>query len=78
MRRAGLFPASCMAVNYLRSGAGIFRAKYQGMGPRPPSRRDVAVERERLTVLHYDRDFEHIAKVTGQSHQWIVPAGSVD
>ncbi|HVX42317.1 MAG TPA: PIN domain nuclease [Mycobacteriales bacterium] len=36
-----------------------------------------AAERERLTVLHYDRDFEHIAKVTGQPHEWIVHAGSV-
>jgi len=31
-----------------------------------------------LTVLHYDRDFELIASVTGQPHQWIVPPGSVD
>lgn len=30
------------------------------------------------SVLHYDRDFEHVAKVTGQPHEWIVPAGSVD
>jgi predicted nucleic acid-binding protein len=29
------------------------------------------------TVVHYDRDFDVIAKVTGQSTQWIVPAGSV-
>lgn len=29
-------------------------------------------------VLHYDADFEHIASVTGQRHQWIVPRGSID
>lgn len=29
------------------------------------------------TVLHYDADFEHIAKVTGQAQQWIMPRGSV-
>lgn len=29
-------------------------------------------------VLHYDRDFEHIAAVTGQPHIWVVPAGSID
>jgi predicted nucleic acid-binding protein len=29
-------------------------------------------------VLHYDADFEHIATVTGQPHQWVVPRGSVD
>ena len=28
-------------------------------------------------VLHYDADFEHIASITGQRHQWIVPRGSV-
>ncbi|GAA2376707.1 hypothetical protein GCM10010246_84440 [Streptomyces cuspidosporus] len=31
-----------------------------------------------LTLLHYDADFETIAKVTGQPHQWIAPRGSVD
>jgi predicted nucleic acid-binding protein len=30
-----------------------------------------------LTVLHYDADYERIAKLTGQAVQWIVPRGSV-
>ncbi|MDQ1441328.1 MAG: hypothetical protein QOG97_1556 [Acidimicrobiaceae bacterium] len=30
-----------------------------------------------LTVLHYDADYERIAKVTGQTVQWVVPGGSV-
>lgn len=30
-----------------------------------------------LTVLHYDSDYERIAKLTGQSVQWVVPRGSV-
>jgi predicted nucleic acid-binding protein len=31
------------------------------------------------TVLHYDRDFEHIAVVTPEfRHEWIVARGSVD
>ena len=34
-------------------------------------------ERSGLTVLHYDADYERIAKVTGQPVQWIVPKGSV-
>jgi predicted nucleic acid-binding protein len=29
------------------------------------------------TVVHYDRDFDTIAAVTGQPAEWIVPAGSV-
>jgi predicted nucleic acid-binding protein len=34
-------------------------------------------ERAGLTVLHYDADYERIAKLTGQRVQWIVPRGSV-
>lgn len=35
-------------------------------------------EVERLTVLHYDADFDLIASVTGQATEWVVPRGSVD
>ncbi len=35
-------------------------------------------EHHRAIILHYDADFEHIAAVTGQAQQWIVPRGSVD
>lgn len=34
-------------------------------------------ERHGLTLLHYDKDFELIAAVTGQQVQWVVPAGTV-
>ena len=34
-------------------------------------------ERAGLTVLHYDRDFDLIASITGQNVEWVVPAGSV-
>jgi predicted nucleic acid-binding protein len=34
-------------------------------------------ERERVTVLHYDSDFDLIAGVTGQPVQWVVPRGTV-
>jgi predicted nucleic acid-binding protein len=34
-------------------------------------------ERYMLTVLHYDKDFDLISKVTGQAMEWVVPAGSV-
>lgn len=33
---------------------------------------------EGFVVLHYDRDFEHIADVTGQPHRWVVAAGSIN
>ncbi|MBA2696180.1 MAG: PIN domain-containing protein [Actinobacteria bacterium] len=28
------------------------------------------------TVLHYDADYEHIARVSKLAHQWVVPRGS--
>ena len=31
-----------------------------------------------FTVLHYDADFDLIADVTGQSCQWVIPAGTID
>jgi predicted nucleic acid-binding protein len=34
-------------------------------------------ERERVTLLHYDGDYDLIAQVTGQSAQWVVPRGTV-
>ncbi len=30
-----------------------------------------------VVVVHYDGDFDHIAAVTGQPVQWIVPKGSL-
>lgn len=32
-------------------------------------------ERERVTVLHYDSDYELIAQATGQPVAWVVPRG---
>ena len=37
-----------------------------------------AAEEQGLTLLHYDADFDLIAKVTGQRCQWIVAKGSID
>ncbi|OGQ18719.1 MAG: hypothetical protein A2138_03880 [Deltaproteobacteria bacterium RBG_16_71_12] len=34
-------------------------------------------ERHSVTLLHYDRDFDLIAAVTGQDTEWVVPPGSV-
>src|SRR3712207_3413185 len=33
--------------------------------------------RHRVTVLHYDGDYDSVAAVTGPSTEWVVPAGSV-
>ena len=37
-----------------------------------------AAELANLRVLHYDHDFELIASMTGQPHEWVVPRGSID
>lgn len=34
-------------------------------------------ERNGATVLHYDRDYDRIAAVTGQPTEWVVPRGSL-
>jgi predicted nucleic acid-binding protein len=34
-------------------------------------------ERERVTVLHYDSDYDLITQVTSQPTQWVVPRGTV-
>lgn len=36
-----------------------------------------AAESARLTVLHYDRDYDLIAEVTGQPVEWVVKRGSL-
>lgn len=36
-----------------------------------------AAELAGLIVLHYDRDFDLIADVTGQPTEWVVPRGTV-
>jgi hypothetical protein len=36
-----------------------------------------AAELASLTVLHYDSDFDPIARVTGQPMEWVVERGSV-
>ena len=35
-------------------------------------------ERHRAAVLHYDKDFDTIAEITGQPAEWVVPAGAAD
>ena len=34
-------------------------------------------EREHVTVLHYDADYDLVARITGQPVRWVVPRGTV-
>lgn len=36
-----------------------------------------SAERHCVTVIHYDADYDRISTITGQSTEWVVPAGSV-
>lgn len=55
------------------TGRGLHRA------PGPADLLTAAIaEHHGAVILHYDRDFEHIAAVTGQPHAWVTPAGSLD
>ena len=35
-------------------------------------------EQSNLVVLHYDRDFDRVAAMTGQACEWVVPPGTAD
>ncbi len=37
-----------------------------------------AAEHAGLIVLHYDRDFDRIAEITGQPAEWVARAGTAD
>ena len=56
----------------------LLAAKHQRGRKVPDLLIAAAAESRDLTVLHYDADFDRIAAVTGQSCEWVVPAGSVD
>lgn len=56
---------------------GLLAERGQHRLPIPDLVIAAAADSAGLTVLHYDADFERIAEITGQSHDWVVPRGSV-
>jgi predicted nucleic acid-binding protein len=60
------------SVMYLLAQSGLHRSM-----PVPDLILAAVAERQELTILHYDKDFDRIAQVTGQSTEWVVPRGSV-
>jgi hypothetical protein len=50
-------------------------------GPPTPGLPDLLLaaiaERHRVTLLHYDADFDMVGAITGQPMQWVAPRGSV-
>jgi predicted nucleic acid-binding protein len=56
---------------------GLLARRGQHRLPIPDLVVSACAEAAGLTVLHYDADFERIAAVTGQAHQWVVPRGTL-
>ena len=56
---------------------GLLAARGRHRLPIPDLIIAAAAEKDRLTVLHYDADFDAIAAVTGQQVEWVAPRGSL-
>lgn len=56
---------------------GLLALRGQHRLPIPDLIIAACTERAGLTVLHYDADFERIAGVTHQPHEWVVQRGTV-
>ena len=58
---------------------GLLAERGQHRGPGPVDLLIAAIaELNGLTLVHYDRHFDEIARVTGQSTEWIAPRGTLD
>jgi predicted nucleic acid-binding protein len=73
-----MVPTTSDHVGRARQVQRLLAAKSQRGRKIPDLLIAAAAEEQRLTVLHYDQDFDQIAKVTGQPCEWVVPAGSID
>lgn len=62
-----------------RRGQSALAARGQHRGPRPTDLLIAAVAQVHgVILLHYDRHFDAIARVTGQETEWVAPRGSLD
>lgn len=58
---------------------GLLAVRSHHRGPTPVDLYvAAAAELASATLLHYDRHFDAIAKVTGQPTEWIAPRGTLD
>jgi predicted nucleic acid-binding protein len=77
----GLEQVALLGVDAERALAaqGLLAARGQHRGPTPVDLVVAAIaERTALTLLHYDRHFDAIARVTGQPTEWLARRGSLD
>ncbi len=73
-----LIETSADHVRRARQVQRLLAAKHQRGRKVPDLLVAAAAEANALAVLHYDADFDRIARVTGQRVEWVVPPGSVD
>lgn len=73
-----LIETSAAHVRRARQVQRLLAAKHQRGRKLPDLLVAAAAEGRGMAVLHYDADFDLIAAVTGQSCEWVVPAGSID
>lgn len=72
-------PLSRRAVDRTGDVQALLAARSQHRGPNTVDLFVAAIaEVNELTLVHYDRHFDAIAKVTGQSTEWIAPRGALD
>jgi predicted nucleic acid-binding protein len=80
--RLGAFDALAMPQDLWRRARGVQLAMAANGDHRrcPPPDLLIAATAEHANVplVHYDRDYERIASVTGQPHAWFVPDGTLD
>lgn len=73
-----LIDTSADHVRRARQVQRLLAAKHQRGRKVPDLLVAAAAEASGLAVLHYDADFDRIARVTGQPVAWVVRKGSVD
>ena len=73
-------PLDVEARHFARAGQVQRLLAMQGLkGRKVPDLLIAAVaETTSRTLLHYDADFDHIASVTGQAAEWVVPQGTIN
>jgi len=73
------FPLSQRVVDRAGAVQAILAGRSQHRGPNPVDLFVAAIaELNELTLVHYDRHFDSIARFTGQATEWIAPRGTLD
>ena len=72
-------PITAAVIHRALAVAGLMAAAGLHRGAKPVDLViAAAAEAADLAVLHYDDDYDRIAKITRQSTEWVAPAGTLD